>query len=110
MLVTVIIFVNVGIFIYRKLFHSLIETSKPVFSNCPNNISAPTDPGVANKTVTWTVPTATDYQGKAATVRHTGYVPPVQFKIGRRTIEYTATEIHSPSAYCRFSVEIRGSF
>ena len=97
-------------YLYKESYFICLETSKPVFSSCPNDISVPTDPGVANKTVTWTVPTATDYQGKPAAVRHTGYVPPVNFKIGRRTIEYEATEIHSPPAYCRFSVEVKGSF
>ena len=83
-----------------------------MFFNCPNNVSVPTDPGVATKTVTWTVPTATDYEGKPATVtvRPTGSVPPVIFRIGIRTIQYTATEIHSPTAYCRFSIEVNGSF
>ena len=83
-----------------------------MFSNCPNNVSVATDPGVATKTVNWTVPTATDYEGKPATVtvRPTGSVPPVTFSIGIRTIEYKATEIHSPTAYCRFSVEVKGSF
>ena len=83
-----------------------------MFFNCPNNVSVPTDPGVATKTVAWTVPTATDYEGKQATVtvRPTGSVPPVTFIIGIRTIQYTATEIHSPTAYCRFSIEVNGSF
>ena len=91
--------------------HIFLETSRPVFFNCPNNVSVPTDPGVATKTVTWTVPTATDYEGKQATVtvRPTGSVPPVTFSIGITTIEYKATEIHSPTAYCRFSVEVKGS-
>ena len=97
---------------FKKNYVNLFsETTQPVFSNCPNNIKVPTNPGAATKTVTWTVPTATDYEGKPATVtvKPTAIVPPVKLKIGLTTIEYTATEKHSPAAYCRYTVEVKGS-
>ena len=96
----------------KELTLYCIETSEPVFSNCPNDISVPTDPGAATKTVTWTVPTATDFEGKKATVtvNPAGSLPPVLLNIGKRTIEYTATDVHSRTANCRFSIEVKGSF
>ena len=89
-----------------------LEKREPVFSNCPNNITVSTNPGVATKSVTWTVPTATDYKGMrvTVTVKPTAYVPPVKLRIGVRMIEYTATDDESRIAYCRFSVKVKGSF
>lgn len=80
--------------------------------NCPNNITVATDPGVDTKTVTWTVPTATDYEGNTVTiaVKPAGYVPPAKFYIGETIIEYKTTDTHAPTSYCHFSVEVKGSF
>ena len=62
--------------------------------------------------VNWPVPTAKDFEGKPANVTVTprAYTPPVKLLIGIRTIEYTATDDELRTAYCRFSVEVKGSF
>ena len=100
------------IYYIKKLFYCL-ETSPPAFSNCPNDKSVPTDPGAATRTVTWTVPTATDFEGKPATVTVTParYVPPIELRIGKQNIEYTARDDEAGrTAHCRFFIEVKGLF
>ena len=82
-----------------------------MFSHCLNNISKPTDPGEATATVNWPVPTARDYEGKPAIVSvNPDFYPPVKLRIGVRKVEYTATGGRSQTAFCRFFVEVKGSF
>ena len=75
-------------------------------------MSVATDPGAATKRVTWTVPTATDFEGKRATVTVTParHVPPIDLDIGKIMIVYTATDYDNRKAYCQFSVEIKGLY
>ena len=82
-----------------------------MFSHCLNNISKPSDPGAATAMVDWPVPRARDYDGNPAIVSvNPDLHPPVRLSIGVRMVEYTATGGRSQTAFCRFFVEVKGSF
>lgn len=77
------------------------DTQKPVFVNCPGNIS--TCDGVA----TWTTPTATDNSGSVTIVRtdsNPNLVSGSTFPQGVTTITYTATDPSGNVATCSFTV------
>jgi hypothetical protein len=80
-----------------------IDTTKPILSNCPANISLTTT--VTTAIATWTAPTATDNCTTSPSVlgtQNSGFA----FPIGISTVTYTATDAKSNSATCSFNVTV----
>lgn len=78
------------------------DTSAPVFSNCPSNITI--DSGTAcDAVVSWTRPVANDNCSVTLTSTHE---PGNTFAIGTSTITYTATDESGNSSTCSFQVTV----
>jgi len=81
----------------------LIETTPPVISGCPANISQPAGSS-CNAVVTWTVPTATDNCTLASlTSTHS---PGATFPTGNTNVTYTATDVYGNTSTCSFVVTV----
>ncbi len=78
------------------------DVTKPVFANCPANITVNTANGVA--VVDWIEPTATDncYPVTVRTSNSAGSV----FQAGTTTVTYTATDSKSNIGTCSFTVTV----
>ena len=76
---------------------------KPVFANCPTNITLTTTGTTA--TATWTAPTATDNCTPPPTVTST-HISGTAFPIGTTTVTYTATDAKNNTATCVFTITI----
>jgi HYR domain/GEVED domain len=76
------------------------DTTKPVFANCPANISSIATGGTA--TATWTAPTATDNCGvpSLSSTHNSG----ATFPIGTTAVIYTATDAKNNKNTCTFNV------
>jgi peptidoglycan/xylan/chitin deacetylase (PgdA/CDA1 family) len=77
------------------------DVVKPVFTNCPANISLTTTGTTAN--ATWTPPTATDNCTIPPSVSST-YNSGTAFPIGTTTVTYTATDAKNNTQTCTFTV------
>ncbi|XP_071489593.1 uncharacterized protein [Diadema antillarum] len=84
---------------------TVVDTSAPVISNCPNDIVVSVPFGTSSTTVTWTVPTATDNSGGGVTVSANAS-PGDTFLAGVTQVTYTFTDENSNSAVCSFNVII----
>jgi hypothetical protein len=78
------------------------DTTKPVLSACPTNVSLTT--ADTSAIATWTPPTATDNCGtpSVTTTHNSG----AAFKIGTTTVIYTATDAKTNKATCFFTVTV----
>jgi hypothetical protein len=82
------------------------DTEKPVFANCPANITLQTNGTTA--VATWTAPTATDNCG-IPSVSGT-YASGAAFPIGVTTVTYNATDAKGNTAIpCTFTVTVTAS-
>lgn len=80
------------------------DTTPPVISNCPQNLSFVLPPDSCSKTVSWTLPIATDNCGKPTL---DGPQSSGLFLTGVHPIVYVATDNSGNSASCSFSIAIR---
>jgi hypothetical protein len=78
------------------------DTVKPKFPFCPANISLTTYDSCA--VATWVMPVATD-NCSSATVT-SAYQPGTCFKVGVRTITYTAKDLNNNIGICSFKVTV----
>jgi hypothetical protein len=78
------------------------DTTKPVFTNCPPNISSIATGGTA--TATWTAPTATDNCGvpSLSSTHNSG----ATFPIGTTAVIYTAIDAKNNKNTCTFNVVV----
>jgi hypothetical protein len=78
------------------------DTTKPMFANCPDNISKITADTAT--TATWTAPTATDNCGTPliGSTHNSG----ATFKVGVTTVTYTATDAKNNKGICAFTVTV----
>ncbi len=77
------------------------DKTKPVFSNCPTNITVSTSES-CKAIVNWTAPTVIDNCGIATTI--SSHIPGSSFDIGTTTVTYTATDANGNSSQCQFNV------
>jgi peptidoglycan/xylan/chitin deacetylase (PgdA/CDA1 family) len=82
------------------------DTQKPVFANCPANITVQTATATATTAVaTWTAPTATDNCGTPSV--SSNFASGAAFPIGTTTVTYTATDAKGNTAIpCSFTVTV----
>ncbi|PRX53155.1 HYR domain-containing protein [Flagellimonas meridianipacifica] len=81
------------------------DTTAPVISGCPTNISVNVDSGTCGAVVTWTPPTANDNCG-GVTLTNNNYNPGDSFLPGVTTVVYTATDDSGNSSTCSFTVTV----
>jgi hypothetical protein len=78
------------------------DTTRPVFRNCPVNISLTTTG--ANAVATWTPPTATDNCTTPSVISN--FSSGQTFPIGTTTVIYTARDARNNTSECRFNVVV----
>jgi large repetitive protein len=78
------------------------DVTKPLFTNCPANITV-SEAG-CTRVATWTAPTVSDACGATLSTSH---APGSSFPIGTTTVTYTATDPSGNSNTCSFSVIVR---
>jgi HYR domain/Domain of unknown function DUF11 len=81
------------------------DSVKPVFANCPANITLTTNTNSA--IATWTAPTATDNCGTSSIVRT--HESGASFPVGTTPVSYTATDAKGNSATCSFNVTVQST-
>jgi len=80
------------------------DTSAPMFSNCPTNITvSPT--ANCKAIVNWTAPAANDNCGIPTIVAN--YNPGSEFNAGTTTVTYSATDAAGNKATCSFTVTVK---
>ncbi|XP_072175625.1 uncharacterized protein [Diadema setosum] len=86
-------------------FVEVVDDVPPVISQCPNNITLPTEPGSNRVTnVMWTEPTALDNTGAVAIAGTRA--PGATFKFGYNTVYYVAIDAYGNEAECVFVVAV----
>ena len=84
----------------------MVETSGPVWNNCPPSKSVNNDPGQATAIASWMEPTATDADGvPVVTATHS---PGDTFDIGVTLVTYMATDGDGFMASCAFAITVEG--
>ncbi|XP_070536967.1 hyalin-like [Ptychodera flava] len=81
------------------------DDEPPVLTGCPNDTTVETGQGMNSANVSWTLPSATDNEGVAPTVRTT-HQPMSSFPIGNTTVVYTATDGSENQAECIFIITV----
>ncbi len=79
------------------------DTTKPVFTNCPANITIQTNTTTC-AAAQWTVPVATDNCGSVSTFATAQ--PGRCFNIGMSTVTYRATDLKGNVGICTFTVNV----
>ncbi|EGD73799.1 TK/RTKC protein kinase [Salpingoeca rosetta] len=90
-------------------FLTLLDSTPPIFSFCPANISAPTNIGKNYLTASWPSPVATDNRNR--TYLSSNFASGHRFPLrkpgtGPWTVMYTATDAFGNTAPCTFTVTI----
>ena len=82
------------------------DTTPPVITGCPSDITVIADAGKCSKRVSWTEPTATDtcFDATRTTRSHT---PNTEFGIGTHTVVYTFSDIYGNTSTCTFKVIVQ---
>jgi gliding motility-associated-like protein len=83
---------------------TVADTTKPVISNCPSNVTVYSSSLACAMPATWTAPTASD-NCSIATFTST-HNPGDIFPIGTTTVTYTATDVNSNTSTCTFTVTV----
>ena len=84
---------------------TVVDATKPVFTNCPANISVPTDPTSCTAAVSWAPLIVTDNCDAVPVVTsnfHSGDV----FTLGVHTVTYEATDAAGNKETCSFTVTV----
>ncbi|MCK7591354.1 HYR domain-containing protein, partial [Subsaxibacter sp. CAU 1640] len=88
---------------YKATFSIIADTTNPVISGCPANISVTNDAGNCSATVTWTPPTAADNCSQTLTSSHS---PGDTFALGTTTVTYTSTDAAGNIDTCSFDITV----
>lgn len=80
------------------------DTTSPMISNCPNNITIYSSSTMCGNTATWNVPTATDNCGVVTS--SSTYSSGDFFPVGTTTVVYTFTDTSGNSSLCTFTVTV----
>lgn len=84
---------------------TVLDKSKPIISNCPNDITAAAENGKNGAVVNWLPPTASGKCGANATLVPT-QAPATFFNIGNTIVVYTATDQNGNTTTCTFNVKV----
>ncbi len=82
------------------------DTLKPVFVNCPADISVSNDLDVCEAIVTWIAPIATDDCSSTAPIVTNTHNSGDVFPVGVTTVTYTATDVSGNIETCSFTVTV----
>ena len=82
----------------------VIDTSPPVISSVPGNITVYTPANSNQATATWTAPVATDNIGVASFTSN--YAPGSSFPVGNTTVTYTAQDAVGNTTTASFTVTV----
>ncbi|XP_071505207.1 hyalin-like [Diadema antillarum] len=91
-------------YISLSLSATTVDSTAPVISNCPNDISLTVGAGVTSVPVSWTEPSAID-ETSAVTVTQT-HAPGTSFGLGQTTVVYTFSDAAGNVAVCAFDISI----
>ncbi|MEW5804371.1 MAG: HYR domain-containing protein [bacterium] len=83
---------------------TVVDTTPPMVSHCPSDITAYNDPGKQGAAITWIPPTFTD-NWRIASVTST-HKPGDFFPIGNTIVTYTAQDDNGNNATCSFTVTV----
>jgi hypothetical protein len=84
-----------------------VDTTAPVITGCPSDITVGNAAGMCNNTVTWTVPVATDNCTDIGPVVLTAtHNPGDVFPKGTTVVTYTATDAANNVTTCSFNVTV----
>ena len=83
-----------------------MDTSKPIVTSCPENITQVLPTNAATTGVYWKPPEAIDLSADMLTVDQS-HNPGDKFHIGTTQVVYEFTDSARNSATCRFSVTIK---
>lgn len=81
---------------------TVVDTTKPVISNCPANITASVTE-ICSTSVTWAQPVASDNCSVSMTSTHQ---PGATFSLGTTVVTYTATDAAGNTTTCSFNVTV----
>ena len=84
-----------------------IDTTAPVFNNCPQAMSFTVPNSQSTQVVTWTPPTATDDSGQLPVIT-SSHNPGQAFPVGDTTVIYTARDGSGNQATCTFVIQVSG--
>ncbi|XP_063960800.1 mucin-17-like [Lytechinus pictus] len=89
---------------FQISWSAIVDTTPPVFVNCPANINVNVEIGTQSTTVTWTVPTAVDASAVTTVSSHN---PGQSFITGTTTtVVYTATDEFGNIGQCAFTITV----
>ncbi|MFC2078173.1 HYR domain-containing protein [Candidatus Bipolaricaulota bacterium] len=83
----------------------ILDLTPPVISDCPADIAATATQGGCSATVSWTEPTAADYESDLASLVST-HTSGDTFVVGTTTVTYTATDNVGNTGTCSFDVTV----
>ena len=82
------------------------ETTVPVFSNCPGNMTVNVDVDICGANVIYSTPVATDCNGPVGVTLISGPASGTQFPVGTSTILFRATDACGNTADCSFNITV----
>jgi hypothetical protein len=84
----------------------VLDTTPPLITGCPGNITVGTGPGrtTCNQVATWTAPTATDACSSVTTTSN--HSPGETFPLGITPVTYTAKDAAGNTSACTFTVNV----
>ncbi len=86
---------------------TVVDTTPPVITGCPSNITQSNDAGACGAFITWIEPSAGDNCSTPTVVRTAGSAPGSFFAVGGPyTITYTATDGCGLQSVCSFTVTV----
>lgn len=80
------------------------DTTAPVISDCPHNLTVTREKGLDPNTVTWSEPSATDDSGNSTV--YSSHIPGDVFPPGPTMVNYIFTDGAGNSASCIFIVTV----
>ena len=87
------------------------DTTPPVVTGCPQDITRQLSTGQTSIAVSWTVPTATDDRTPTYQITVTASHQPNQlFSVGTSTVNYIFTDQSGNFARCTFNINIQGRY
>ena len=84
---------------------TIVDNQNPSITGCPANITANTQTGVCQSTVSWIQPTASD--NCPGVVFTSSHGPGSVFALGTTTVTYTATDASGNTNTCTFDVTVQ---
>ncbi len=85
------------------------DTTDPIISNCPSDITQTVANLGDTATVTWTPPTATDDVTPVNAISEfSNFQPGATFVVGTTTVAYVFTDASNNQAVCTFTVTLQG--